>query len=261
MNYYSGNDVYERPVETQISMPSVMRLVYMWMFLGLLITAGVSYFIGTQPTLVAPLIRNPILLIGLMFAQLGIVIFISARIMKINPTTAIALFLLYSATVGVTLSFIFLVYTRQSIAFAFVTCAATFGVTSLFAFTTKMDLSRMGNLLFVGLIGLLIASIVNIFFASSLLFWLINYAGVALFIGLTAYDTQKIKNMAQAVQSGGTFGAPTTTVVRADGEVVTSTVDQNAMIQRVAIFGALNLYLDFINLFLFMLRIVGGGRR
>ncbi len=225
----------------QVDLQAVMRQVYLWMFLGLLATAGTALVIS-QTTIPYTLARNPFLLIGAFFVEIGLVMFISIRIAKLDPATAIGLFMVYAVVNGVTLSFIFLAYQLGTITYAFAATAGMFGVTSLLAYTTKMDLSRMGGILTMALIGLIIASIVNIFLASSTLDWIINYAGVLIFVGLTAYDTQRIKDMALNV------------TVNANGEM--------GMVQRVAIMGALKLYLDFINLFLFTLRILGGrGRR
>jgi FtsH-binding integral membrane protein len=243
-------------MDTTVDIPSVMRQVYSWMFVGLLITAGVAGFIGSQQNLAYALIRNPVIAIVLFFAQIGVVWYLSARIMRIEPGTAIALFLVYSALTGVTLSVIFLAYSLGTVASAFIATSATFGVVSLFAYTTKMDLSRMGNILFVALIGLIIASIVNIFLASSALMWIINYAGVLIFVGLTAYDTQKIKEMAARVEM-----MQTGTVQMGNATMGLQGTESSAMVQRIAIMGALKLYLDFINLFIFILRIMGAGNR
>lgn len=256
MNYYSS-DALARPSGSTLDIAAIMRQVYSWMFLGLLTTAGVAYFIGTQQSLVYRIFSNPILLIVLVIAQIGVALFLQARIMSLSPGTAITLFLVYSGLMGVTMSSIFILYTNVSIATAFVTTAATFGIVSLFAYTTKMDLSRMGSILLVALIGLIIATIVNIFVNSTPLFWIINYAGVLIFVGLTAYDTQKIKNMAANV--GAMTGSSIAT--QADGTLVQGATAESALIQRVAIVGALHLYLDFVNLFWFILRITGSGSR
>lgn len=255
MNYYNS-DVISRPAESTIDIPSVMRQVYSWMFVGLLITAGVAGFIGSQPDLVLSLFGRGMFLPLIVFVvQIGVVWYLSARVMRMQPSTAIALFLLYSALTGVTLSVIFLAFELGTIASAFIATSATFGVVSLFAYTTKMDLSKMGSILFVALIGLIVASVVNMFFASSALAWVINYAGVLIFVGLTAYDTQKIKNMAAQVEM---MGGSTR---MGDGTLAMTSADNGAMVQRIAIIGALNLYLDFINLFIFILRILGAGSR
>jgi FtsH-binding integral membrane protein len=179
--------------------------------------------------------RGPALII-LFIAQIALVVAISAAIRKINATVATGMFLLYSALNGLLLSVIFVVYTHASIAGAFVVTAGMFAAMSLYGFVTKTDLSRFGPLLFMALIGLIIASVVNIFWASSTLYWIVTYAGVLIFVGLTAYDTQKLKMI--AVQ----------------------TANDPAMAARLSVYGALTLYLDFINLFLFMLRIMGNRR-
>lgn len=257
MNYFN-TDAYSRPIEgARIDLPAVMRQVYTWMFLGLLVTAGVAAVIGSQRGLVTSLLTGSgiVLVFGLFFVELGVVWYLSARIMKMEPTTAKALFIAYSALNGVTLSFIFLYYQVPTIAAAFIATAGMFGVTSVLAYTTKTDLSKMGGILMMALIGLIIASIVNIFFSSSLLFTVINYAGVLIFVGLTAYDTQKIKNMAMNVDM--LAANPTVT----NGQLTAATASTDVMVQRVAIIGALRLYLDFVNLFLFILRILGAGSR
>ncbi len=241
MNFYNNSNVNTSAVA--LDLPEVMRRVYLWMFAGLLATAGTAYAIS-RTNLPEILYGNPILYIGAILVELGLVLFISARIARLDPATATGLFLLYAIMNGITLSFIFLVYNLPTITYAAVATSAMFGVTSILAYTTRVDLSRMGGILMLALVGLIIASIVNYFVASSALFWIINYAGVLIFVALTAYDTQRIKDMALNVS------------VNASG-------DQMAMVQRVSIMGALRLYLDFINLFLFTLRILGGrgGRR
>ena len=164
------------------------------------------------------------------------VLILSARINRMAASTARTMFLAYSAVNGLTLSFIFLAYTDTSIASAFFTSAAVFGAMSLYGYTTKKSLASWGSFLFMGLIGIIIASVVNIFIHSEAVYWLVTYAGVLIFVGLTAYDTQKLKLMARAGF--------------ADEEAET----------KAAVIGALALYLDFINLFLLLLRIFGGGR-
>jgi len=216
---------------------SVMQQVYLWMTLALLITASVAGIVSTT-SIVDSIAANPLLLIGVIVLQLGLVFYISARISRLAPSTAIGLFLLYSAVMGITMSFIVLTYTAESIAGAFVSTAATFGAMSIYGMTTKADLTKLGHYLFMALIGLIITMVVNIFLGSSTLGFLISLAGVIIFTGLTAYDTQKISRMAAVVGGRG----------------------DSAMITRIAIMGALTLYLDFINLFLFILRLMGSRR-
>jgi FtsH-binding integral membrane protein len=172
------------------------------------------------------------LFFGLIIAELAVVFILSAAIQRMPFWLSTTMFLGYSLLNGLTLSLIFVIYTRESIASTFFVTAGTFAVMSVYGFTTKRDLTSIGNLLFMALIGFLIASIVNIFLASSALYWVLTFAGVLIFVGLTAYDTQKIKNL--AAQGADEAGA-----------------------HRLAISGALALYLDFINLFLLLLRIFG----
>jgi hypothetical protein len=179
--------------------------------------------------------RNQILFFGLIIAELALVFVISARIQRMQASTATGLFILYSVLNGVTLSFIFLIYTRASIASTFFVCAATFVACSIYGWTTKRDLTSMGGFLMMGLIGIIIASVVNIFVRSSAMHMIISYIGVLVFVGLTAYDTQNLKAMA-----------------------VSQPTDAGAsVVRKGAILGALKLYLDFINLFLMLLRILG----
>jgi FtsH-binding integral membrane protein len=178
-------------------------------------------------------VGNRIIFYALLFGELGLVWFVTARIDSLSGVTATFLFLLYSVLNGLTFSVIFLVYTASSIGSTFFVTAATFGVMSIYGYTTKRDLTSLGNLMFMALIGLIIASVVNIFLGSEMLYWITTYAGVLIFVGLTAYDTQKIKQMAST-----DFGT-------------------SENVQKGALMGALRLYLDFINLFLFLLRLFG----
>jgi FtsH-binding integral membrane protein len=213
----------------------VMNQVYAWMTAGLLVTGAIAMFVASSPALISLIFGVPFLFFGLIIAELALVWILSANIGRMAPATATAMFLGYSALNGLTLSAIFLAYTSASIASTFFVTAGTFGAMSAVGYFTKRDLSGMGGFLFMALIGLILASIVNIFWANSTLYWIITYAGVLIFVALTAYDTQKIKNMIAGVRDE-------------TGE------------RRVAIFGALTLYLDFINLFLFLLRILGNRR-
>ena len=211
-----------------------IRRVYLWMAVGLFVTAAVAYTASTLPRALLAVAILPAIVL-----EFVVVLGLSALINKLSPAVASLAFFFYAALNGVTLSVIFLVYTGASIAFAFGATASMFAAMSIVGYTTKTDLTKFGSLLFMGLIGLLVASVINMFFASSVLYWIISFAGVVLFVGLTAYDTQRIKTMTeQAVMAGD---------VQAEG--------------RVGVMGALRLYLDFVNLFLMILRIAGGRRK
>jgi uncharacterized protein len=209
--------------------------VYAWMSAGLALTAVVAWYVSTNQALLAWVFGTGIW-IALLIAQLVLVFTISAAVNRLSPSAATALFLLYAALNGLTLSIIFLAYTGSSIAGTFFATAGTFGAVSVYGFVTKRDLTRLGSLLFMALIGLIIASVVNIFWANSTLYWIITYAGVAIFVGLTAYDTQRLR------------------------EIAIATANDPRMAARYAINGALTLYLDFINLFLLLLRLMGDRR-
>lgn len=209
--------------------------VYNWMTMGLAITGLIAYAVSTVIT-EEFLARNIFLFYGLLIFQLLIVIGLSFAINKIPAIVAIGAFFFYSALTGLTFSVLFLVYTSASIASTFFICAAMFGSVSVFGYITKMDLSKIGAFAFMGLIGIIIASVVNMFLRNEMLYWIISYVGVLIFVGLTAWDTQKIKRMAQSIDGKSEEG------------------------KKAAIMGALNLYLDFINMFLFLLRIMGSRR-
>lgn len=221
--------------DAQLRQSSIMTQVYAWMTAGLLVTGAVAAYAANTPAVLNLIYGNPITIWVLFIAQIAMVIGLSAAIGRLSPGTATALFMGYAALNGLTLSAIFLVYTRASIAQAFFATAATFGAMSLYGYTTKRDLSTIGNILFMALIGFFIGSIINIFWASSALYWVLTYLGIAVFIGLTAWDTQRIRLMSQQAS------------------------DETSA-RRVAILGALRLYLDFINLFLLLLRVLGGRR-
>ena len=214
-----------------------MARVYGWMAAALGITGGVALFASTSETLQQLVFGNRLVLIGLFIAELTIVGFLSARAMRWTPAQVTAAFVGYSVLNGLTLSFVFMVYTTASIASTFFIAGATFGVMSAYGLLTRTDLSKWGNLLFMGLIGIIIASVVNMFWANSLLSVITSFIGVLLFVALTAYDTQKIKQYAFLGLTEG------------------EDADHGA-----ATLGALTLYLDFINLFLFLLRIFGRRR-
>jgi FtsH-binding integral membrane protein len=208
------------------------------MAIGLVLTGFVAYYVANSPSLVRLIFGNKILFFGLLIAELAMVFIISARVNKMQASTATALFVLYSALNGATLSFIFLVYTASSITSTFFICAATFVAVSIYGWTTKRDLTSMGSFMAMGLIGIIIASVVNMFIHSTAMSMIISYIGVIVFVGLTAYDTQHLKTMAMTQPDGLEAG----------------------VVRKGAILGALKLYLDFINLFLFLLRILGGSR-
>lgn len=210
--------------------------VYGWMSFGLFITAAVSMFLAMREDLIVSLVRSN-MFHALLLGELALVFILSAAIHRMSATTAGIMFFVYSALNGVTISIIFLIYTSASIASTFVLCSATFGAMSVYGYTTKSDLSSVGSFCYMALFGLIFASLFNIFFASPAIYWISTYAGIAIFIGLTAWDTQKIKLMAQ-----GGFG---------DEELA----------DKASIMGALALYLDFINLFLYLLRLFGNRRR
>ncbi|OGI08769.1 MAG: hypothetical protein A2Y40_00610 [Candidatus Margulisbacteria bacterium GWF2_35_9] len=210
--------------------------VYGWMSFALFITGFSSFYVISSKTLLQALYGNPFLLFGLILLELGTVFYLSSNIQKMSLQTARITFIAYSILNGVTLSGLFMVYTGASVTMAFLITALTFSFMSIYGYTTQTDLTDMGKLMFVGLIGIVIASVINIFAQSSVLYWAISYIGVIVFIGLTAYDTQKIKQMMHQI------------------------VGDEDTYQKYAILGALTLYLDFINLFIMILRIVGNRR-
>ena len=233
-NYYNGY-VTASQAESELALrnyvSSVMFRVYGKMFLGLLVTAITSLLVLTNETLMALFFSSRITFFVLAFAELGLVFYLSARIDKLQASTATALFYLYAVLNGVTLTPIFAIYTGSSIALTFGITSVTFGAMCLYGYLTKQDLSKMGSILFMALIGLILCTIVNLFLHSSAMDWIISLAGVAIFVGLTAWDTQSIKRMVEMADPGQTG--------------------------KIATLGALSLYLDFINLFIYLLRIFG----
>jgi FtsH-binding integral membrane protein len=213
----------------------VMSQVYAWMTAGLLVTGAVASFVAGSDALTSLIFGNPFMFFGLFIVQIVAVIGLSAGINRLSPAAAMAIFVGYAALNGLTLAAIFLVYTTASIASTFFITAGTFGAMSLYGYTTKRDLSGVGNIAIMALIGILIASLVNFFLRSPALYWAITYIGVLVFVALTAWDTQKIKRMSEQVNDEAGAG-------------------------RVAVIGALMLYLDFINLFIYLLRIFGVRR-
>ena len=227
---------YTRSYSPSTTLPVLMRKVYAWMALALVITGITAYGVATTPSLIMAIANNSILFWGLVIAEFGLVFGISGMLHKLSLTTATLMFIVYSVINGVLLSFIFLAYTMSSISTVFFITAGTFGVMALIGYTTKTDLSKLGSILFMALIGLIIATVVNMFVHSSGLQLIISYVGVLIFVGLTAYDTQKIKQMLNEQSSA----------------------DESA--QKLALLGALSLYLDFVNLFIHLLRILGDRR-
>jgi len=215
-----------------------VRSVYNWMAFGLVLTGGVAYYVSTSPAILRLVYGNPILLFGLIAVELGLVFAISGMVTRMSASTATFLFVLYSGLNGITLSFIFLLYTRASIVSTFFICGGTFLACSIYGWTTKRDLTSWGGFLVMGLIGIIIASLVNMFIRSTAMTLIISYIGVIVFVGLTAYDTQRLKHMALTQPAGLEAG----------------------VIRKGAILGALSLYLNFINLFLMLLRIFGSTR-
>ena len=223
----------ERELSMSAAFPVLMRKVYVWMTLALVITGITAYGVASSPGVISALYSNQAIMWGLIIAEFALVIGISAAINRLSLATATMLFILYSAINGVMLSSVFLIYTASSIASVFFITAGTFAVMAFIGYTTKTDLTSMGKIIMMALIGLIIASLVNVFFVKSSGFDLIiSYVGVLIFVGLTAYDSQKIKQML--------LQAP----------------DASEAAQKVALLGALSLYLDFVNLFLYILRIL-----
>jgi FtsH-binding integral membrane protein len=224
-----------QPVEVAREESTFLQRVFLWMFVGLAITGGVAAAIGSSDKLLTDITESPGIVIGVIVLQLGLVLGLVFLLPRISVGLATFLFLLYSATVGVTFAFIFELYTTQSIFTAFLVTAGMFGALAVWGAVTHVDLSKVGSIAFMALIGLILATVVNIFWANSTLYWITTYAGVAIFAALTAYDMQKLKQIGQQGLTGEAEG-------------------------RAAIMGALSLYLDFINLFLFLLRIFGESR-
>lgn len=229
-NYVSSQTAQESAVAT------LFKSLYMQMAAALTVTGLTAYFLAQSANFWFFLAENPSMLWIALFAQLGLVIWMSAGLMRMSMTMATVLFILYSVLMGVTMSSIFMVYTMSSIASVFFITAGMFLAMSILGYVTRLDLTKLGSLLFMALIGLLIASVVNIFLGSETLYWIVSYAGVIIFTGLAAFDTQKIKQMFIEYGSADEMG------------------------NKIALFGALTLYLDFINLFLFLLRILGDRR-
>lgn len=228
--------IREKEGTAALMFPALMRKVYVWMTLALVITGFTAWGVAGNPGLVYTIVTNKILFWGLVIAELAMVWAISGAINRLSLTAATLLFVGYSVLNGVTLSVIFLAYTLSSIASVFFITAGTFAVMAFIGYTTKTDLTSLGKILFMALIGLIIATVVNLFIGNSVFNLILSYIGVAIFVGLTAYDSQKIKRMLYDADE----------------------MDESS--QKFALLGSLTLYLDFINLFLYLLRIFGSNR-
>lgn len=234
MSWNQESPSYMNPEAMAARVSAFLGRVYAWMFLGLLVTAVTAFAVASSESLIEALILNRLVFWMLLFGQLGLVIFLSARVAKMSPVMAGTLFIVYSATVGITTSVILLAYTGASIVSTFVITAGMFGTLALFGTFTKRSLAGVGQFMFMGLIGLILAMVVNLFWQNDALYFVISVIGVLVFTGLTAWDAQRMKQMAVALPDG--------------------------RVGSYAIVGALSLYLDFINLFFFLLRLMSGRR-
>jgi FtsH-binding integral membrane protein len=217
--------------QAEVRQRSIISQAYLWMAVGLVITGLVAAFTASSPTMLSLVNGNVLVFWGLLLLEIILVIVLAAAVMRLPVGVALTVFVVYAALNGVTLSGILLAYTKASLASTFFITAGTFAIMAFYGYTTKRDLTRLGNLAFMALIGLILGSVVNLFAHNTVIYWVITYLGVLIFVGLIAYDTQKLKRLGSSV-GGETAG-------------------------RLAILGALSLYLDFINLFLFLLRIFG----
>lgn len=223
----------DRSLYLSAAFPALMRKVYLWMTMALVITGFTAYGVATSPAILSAILMNKMLFFGLIIGEFALVIGLSAAINRLSLSMATLMFVLYSVINGATLSVIFLAYTMSSIANVFFITAGTFAAMAFIGYTTKKDLSGMGKMLMMALIGLIIATVVNLFLRSTGLQLIVSYIGVLVFVGLTAYDTQKIKQMLMMAEDTGETA------------------------QKIALLGALSLYLDFVNMFLYLLRIFG----
>jgi len=235
MNALNRNENLLYPLEGRINLQSIIRQVYVWMVLGMLLTTVVGYV--TVSTSLINLAANPVVLLVAVIAEFGLVMGIGFGFKRLSSGAATALFFAYAALNGFTLSMVLLAFSIATVFLAFAATAALFGAMSIIGYTTKVDLSKMGTYLMMGVLGLVIAMFINLFVNIGPLDMLISMAGVLIFTALTAYDTQRIGRMAAEMSMQGGAGA------------------------KLGIFGALKLYLDFINMFLFILRLFGGRRR
>jgi uncharacterized protein len=230
--------VSTRDARTQVQVNQFIQGVYNWMALGLGLTGLMALFVASSPTMMQLIFGNGLVFFGLIIGELALVFTLSSRVHKMSASKATGMFLVFAALNGATLSAIFMRYTASSIASTFFVCAGIFVACSIYGMTTKKDLTSLGGFMFMGLIGIILATLVNLFIQSSAVSMIVSYLGVFIFIGLTAYDTQKLKSMA---------------LTQPDG------LDA-AVIRKGSIIGALSLYLDFINMFLFLLHILGISR-
>ena len=235
-NWYDVDSLRNKDYAMSTAFPALMRKVFVWMTLALAITGLTAYGVATSPALLSLIFSSKVTFFGLIIAEFALVFAISGAINRLSLSTATLLFILYSVVNGATLSTIFFTFSVATIGKVFFITAGTFGAMALVGYTTKTDLTSMGKLLFMALLGIIIASVVNMFVGSSGLDLILSYVGVLVFVGLTAYDTQKIKQMCQSAPDAG------------------------ESTQKLALIGALSLYLDFINLFLYLLRIFGNNR-
>lgn len=235
-NWYDVDSLRNKDYAMSTAFPALMRKVFVWMTLALAITGLTAYGVATSPAILSLIFSSKVTFFGLIIAEFALVFAISGAINRLSLSTATLLFILYSVINGATLSSIFFAFSVATIGKVFFITAGTFGAMALVGYTTKTDLTSMGKLLFMALLGIIIASVVNMFVGSSGLDLILSYVGVLVFVGLTAYDTQKIKQMCQAAPDAGESA------------------------QKLALIGALSLYLDFINLFLYLLRIFGNNR-
>ena len=235
-NWYDVDSLRRSDLSMSTAFPELMRKVFVWMTLALAITGLTAFGVATSPSLVSMIFGSKVMFWGLIIAEFALVFAISGAIHKLSLSTATLLFILYSVVNGATLSVIFFAFSTAVIAKTFFITAGTFGAMALVGYTTKTDLTSMGKILIMALIGIIIASVVNMFVGSSGFDLIISYVGVLIFVGLTAYDTQKIKEMCQMAPDAGESA------------------------QKLALLGALTLYLDFINLFLYLLRIFGNNK-
>jgi uncharacterized protein len=218
--------------QVEVRQRSIISQAYLWMAVGLVITGLVAAFTASSPTMLSLVYGGNVLVFwGLLLLEIILVIILAAAVTRLPVGVALTVFVVYAALNGVTLSGILLAYTKASVAATFFITAGTFAIMAIYGYTTKRDLTRLGNLAFMALIGLILGSVVNLFLHNPVVYWVITYLGVLIFVGLIAYDTQKLKRLGSS----------------AGGEIAS----------RLAILGALSLYLDFINLFLFLLRIFG----
>ena len=235
-NWYDVDSLRNKDYAMSTAFPALMRKVFVWMTLALAITGLTAYGVATSPALLSLIFSSKVTFFGLIIAEFALVFAISGAINRLSLSTATLLFILYSIVNGATMSTIFFAFSVVTIGKVFFITAGTFGAMALVGYTTKTDLTSMGKLLFMALLGIIIASVVNMFVGSSGLDLILSYVGVLVFVGLTAYDTQKIKQMCQSAPDAG------------------------ESTQKLALIGALSLYLDFINLFLYLLRIFGNNR-